>query len=302
MVSFAIQYQSTEGNLAVLASPLSRKATGKIPKFILGYDVKIQNPSAPVSKATVFQHAETLLSDIAIESKNEFPKPILFVAHSLGGIVVKEAISLSKASTGHLHRMYQATAGVCFLGTPHRGSIIANLGRIGYGLKQVLTLRPSNIRILELLQSHSEMLDRISKDFVEELPTKGMMVVDSVSSALGIPQETHCTIHSNHREMVKYRALEDPGFVRLSGVLRGWVESVKRKSRRKRPEPASQQVPPSAVTSSTGASGTTFLAANERRHAYLNGERDEHLIEGRVIESRSEIYQILTAVSLPQQP
>ena len=55
--------------------------------FTWGYDVDIDHPSA-----TVFQHAANLLSDLCdVRTPSEAEsRPLFFVAHSLGGIVVKD--------------------------------------------------------------------------------------------------------------------------------------------------------------------------------------------------------------------
>ena len=83
--------------------------------FTYGYDVNINHLSSPASQATVFQHAATFLSDLANERVSteavSYPigvlvhltykkllltsivqqsRPIVFVARSLGGIVVKD--------------------------------------------------------------------------------------------------------------------------------------------------------------------------------------------------------------------
>jgi hypothetical protein len=47
-------------------------------------------------------------------------RPIVFVCHSLGGLVVKKALSLSLISQRHAYRdISSATKGVVFMGTPH---------------------------------------------------------------------------------------------------------------------------------------------------------------------------------------
>lgn len=60
--------------------------------FTWGYDVDIDHAFSGTSTATVFQHAANLLSDLSdvrISSEAE-SRPLFFVAHSLGGIVVKD--------------------------------------------------------------------------------------------------------------------------------------------------------------------------------------------------------------------
>ena len=57
-----------------------------------GYNVDLRVSRGSTSTATVFDHARTLLSDLADVrvTEDERKRPIIFVAHSLGGIVVKD--------------------------------------------------------------------------------------------------------------------------------------------------------------------------------------------------------------------
>ena len=60
--------------------------------FTWGYDVDIDHVFSGTSTATVFQHAANLLSDLSdvrVLREAEL-RPLFFVAHSLGGIVVKD--------------------------------------------------------------------------------------------------------------------------------------------------------------------------------------------------------------------
>jgi alpha-beta hydrolase superfamily lysophospholipase len=61
-----------------------------------------------------------------IETEQLYEKPLLFVAHSLGGLVVKQALRTAADRRGQLlGRILDATQGVAFLATPNTGSELA---------------------------------------------------------------------------------------------------------------------------------------------------------------------------------
>src|SRR5437763_14967000 len=78
-----------------------------------------------ISKNTVSDIAMNLLVSLEAERRYERSWPLLFIAHSLGGIIVKETLWKSrKCETyqGHLHHIFEFTTGILFFGTPHNGA------------------------------------------------------------------------------------------------------------------------------------------------------------------------------------
>lgn len=205
--------------------------------FTWGYDVDLGKFLLPTSTMSVSQHAETLLSDLSDVRTTYRARStrIIFVAHSLGGIVVKRALCLSAISKTHLGEVLKHTAGVCFLGTPHRGARVASWGTLALDISKVF-LRQPNMDVMRSLKDNSEALQTISQDFGrlladrtfriysfrEEYAYHGIMIVDSFSSAVGDGHEDCSTIPSNHRDMTKFASITDTGFVRISGVLKNW--------------------------------------------------------------------------------
>lgn len=206
-----------------------------------GYDVNIDSLLSDTSKASVFQHAETLLADLVSLRVTEAAqkKPIIFVVHSLGGIIIKDALSLSKMEVSFFKEVFPATVGVMFLGTPHRGSKAAKLGKIAFELSRVF-LKDPNLKILRALEKDSEILERISRSFGyvlasgrikvhtfhEELKIQGMEIVESWSSTIGYLHESRSSLHANHRDMTKCSSADDINFIRISSILRRWVDEV----------------------------------------------------------------------------
>ena len=57
------------------------------------------------------------------ENNNALDRPLIIIAHNLGGIVSKQAILKSRDTPEmHLKNLYTMTKGIIFMGTPHTGS------------------------------------------------------------------------------------------------------------------------------------------------------------------------------------
>ena len=140
--------------------------------FTWGYDADIDRFGS-ASQSTIYQHAGSLLSDIADQREDSpcYRAPILFVVHNLGGIVVKAALNRSSATQGtRLKDITPSTFGVCFLGTQHRGSHSASLCRIAFEVTRVTTRWP-NTRLLRGLERNSETLEQIGDTFAQTMLT-----------------------------------------------------------------------------------------------------------------------------------
>ena len=63
------------------------------------------------------------------ETEDEKQRPILFVCHSMGGLVVKKALLVAHFPEVHYKNILDSTTAVLFLGTPHGGSDITALAK-----------------------------------------------------------------------------------------------------------------------------------------------------------------------------
>lgn len=69
---------------------------------MFGYDSKITKYMAGATNQNgIFSHAKDLLFGLSRERR--FDRPLVFVAHSLGGVIVKQ-VSQSRLSSAHLRR------------------------------------------------------------------------------------------------------------------------------------------------------------------------------------------------------
>ena len=141
------------------------------------------NSSAVFGASTTGVHgaAENLLNYLRIERKDNPDRPIVWVAHSLGGIVVEKAIITAYVSGEHFGGIHDATRGVIFFGTPHRGGHKATFGD---RLAKVVRALSGDVRnnIVEALRKDSMFAEDIDKDFVRRARALNLRVVSFIES------------------------------------------------------------------------------------------------------------------------
>jgi hypothetical protein len=128
-----------------------------------GYDSNIKHRlSGIVNKATVYDIAGDFLVSLEANRRQNPSRPVLFVAHSLGGIIVKETLRRSNRNSQlHVRKICDSTIGIIFFGTPHNGADPRNslhsfaerlVKAVGVQVnKQIVnTLLPSSERLKEL--------------------------------------------------------------------------------------------------------------------------------------------------------
>ncbi|KAF5658010.1 tetratricopeptide repeat domain-containing protein [Fusarium heterosporum] len=194
-------------------------------------------PSATPSPAVPHPQGLDVLSegtDPIVEQTSQ--RPIIFVTHSLGGIVVKSALIHSDAARqGALLEQGSiklSTYGILFMGTPHQGGNGVQLGHILTNVASVFVA--TDDRLFKQLERDSEWLLQqlgqyapLSGEFVtkfayEEYPTsvalgKKILVVPRASAVVtGQADAEPIVIHADHKNMVKFPSGQDVGYITVS--------------------------------------------------------------------------------------
>ncbi|KAK4031660.1 kinesin light chain [Parachaetomium inaequale] len=209
-----------------------------------GYDAYVVRISV-ASANRLIDHATNLLTKLTTDRclQNASSRPLIFVAHSLGGLVCKEAILLSRNNPeSHLRGIFHCIKGVIFMGTPHRGSWMADWAKIP--ASAIGIVKSTNRSLLEILETNNQYLESIQFRFSAmlrqqrergrllevtcflealPLPVAGQVVCKESAILEGF---TCITIHANHRNMVKFSSAEDSGFQMLLGELIRWESQV----------------------------------------------------------------------------
>ncbi|KAI0018108.1 hypothetical protein F4780DRAFT_540142 [Xylariomycetidae sp. FL0641] len=199
---------------------------------------------------TLSDQAENLLVDIS-RVRTGTKRPIIFIAHGIGGVLVKEALvtaALSRIYGSHaeLANVYPRTIGCIFLGTPHGRSGKRSLGECAATTALISPNAPSP-SLLRALKESSPILENqhstfvlMSRDirvicvrekamttipampeFLKEAPnadiSKGTMqlMVPKDAATYDNFNVTKEDFPTNHMDLVRFRGRDDPGYIRL---------------------------------------------------------------------------------------
>jgi triacylglycerol esterase/lipase EstA (alpha/beta hydrolase family) len=133
------------------------------------------------NSAIAFSSSEAMLEDKSMELINRLSmkrssvaigstRPIVFVCHSLGGILVKRALILAheRSSDIHYRSLLDNTKAIAFLGVPHRGADAAWWATFAANSLKGATLgMTTHTALVKDLEKASPTLATISKQFVD---------------------------------------------------------------------------------------------------------------------------------------
>ncbi|OAL44043.1 ribonuclease-like protein p/mrp subunit [Pyrenochaeta sp. DS3sAY3a] len=255
---------------------------GLLPQYVknsriltFGYNAAVAAILGKTSSDRILQNAQTLVAELVADRELEgaSQRPIIFVCHSLGGIVVKRALAYSASRTSelvqHLHSIFVSTYGILFMGTPHNGSNKAVLASIGS--RMINALAPSKVvdtesQLADALREGSEVLQNITDMFVPlmknfriyffweqektSLGTTLSYIVEENSAAPILDNTERAGLPYGHRDMVKFEHQNSPGFrlvvaaiIRYSRdasgvVTQRWTQATKMLNTKRRNEAA----------------------------------------------------------------
>ncbi|KAF8857571.1 hypothetical protein BDZ45DRAFT_744234 [Acephala macrosclerotiorum] len=199
-------------------------------------------PAFENTTAGIIEHARTLLSALIEirEVDNDDNRPLVFIGHSLGGLVIKQALILAQDETLYMS-IYNSLRGVIFFGTPHQGSSLAAYATVLTRIPLIFANKPSP-KLLEALRRDSRALKKLTDDFrkhhgrrpynvvtfYETRTMKGMkkLVVESSSALLTPPNEVptfeeQIPADATHRDMCRFASRE-------SAIYKNALRSIKR--------------------------------------------------------------------------
>ncbi|KAL9627016.1 MAG: hypothetical protein Q9204_006869, partial [Flavoplaca sp. TL-2023a] len=186
--------------------------------------------------------ATTFLGELVAERAlaGAFNRPIVFICHGFGGLLLKRALALSYSrlgkSTERLRSIYVSTYAILFVGTPHQGMPKSAL-RFAHA--------PHNAESSPFMSSlviGSEMLDEVADQFMpimkqyrvfnfweelqSEVDSTMTYVVDRDSAAPNWADTEQCGIRSPHSGMLKFDSARDSGYMVITEALARYTRSA----------------------------------------------------------------------------
>ncbi|KAJ2996179.1 hypothetical protein NUW58_g1058 [Xylaria curta] len=212
-----------------------------------GYDASpalFLSNGAPLA---IQRSAECLVQELYADRKlsNALERPIIFVCHGLGGIVVKKSLIYSSmrtaAKVGHLWDQFVSTFAILFFGTPHdhtRRSSWQALDKSSSSSPRLNMLHrdrlsqstgEDEIFFQPITAEFSPIMKQFHLFFFwEELRTAwghdSKYIVDPSSAVIDADNTEKAGIHATHSRMIKFNSEAMPGF-------RTVVEAIQRYSR-----------------------------------------------------------------------
>ncbi|SFI56003.1 ABC-three component system protein [Caulobacter sp. UNC279MFTsu5.1] len=108
--------------------------------YSAGYDSSVFSSFMKGGGASLADRATILLDRLA--SRPSRGRPILFITHSLGGLIVKQMLRKSLDASSERHKAIgRSTVGVIFIATPHQGAEFAKAVNRIIGLATTKTIR-----------------------------------------------------------------------------------------------------------------------------------------------------------------
>ncbi|KAI1423348.1 hypothetical protein F5Y12DRAFT_798577 [Xylaria sp. FL1777] len=203
-----------------------------------GYDSHITHWfKGPAMQLDIDQYGEGLLNAMEACRRDDPHRPLIFIVHSLGGLILKDALRRARSSSEERFKhVYNSIKGLLFFGTPHRGGSYVELGLT---VRRIAALAGFNandkvLRSLSFDGTHARILREefalVLKDlnprlfiFQEGLGVSGFgplsgKVVEDFSSALDVGEQKE-TIVANHINMCRFNGEDDDGYVKVKGAL-----------------------------------------------------------------------------------
>ncbi|KAJ2899241.1 hypothetical protein MKZ38_003341 [Zalerion maritima] len=212
---------------------------------ILSFGYNADFMSLTATKFNITEFANILLSQMKFGRHQDGSPlqlgkfPIMFVTHSMGGLVFKKAYILGFNNPNY-QDIIRNVCSVIFLATPHSGSKLAGILNSFFAA----TLQTPKPYVADLEQ-RSHLIQDINEQFrnyenrlriVSFFETQGttvgpkkIIVVDKDSAVIGYGNEIQIPLEADHHTVCKYPSINHPNYVSVRDVIQYMVAEFKLK-------------------------------------------------------------------------
>jgi pimeloyl-ACP methyl ester carboxylesterase len=195
-----------------------------------GYNSGLKTQSAPNFKDAATSLLLAILDSpfIAPTPWNGGSTPLIFVGHSLGGLVIKQACVISHQNP-KFRQVADRISAVIFLGTPHRDAETAPM------LSRILTLAGASSTVVTDLLLQSPDLQRINITFKHHAAKLSLfsyqetrpvyygihhgIIVDKPHAVMNLTNELCDSMDAGHLDIARYASRQDPSYKQIKNVL-----------------------------------------------------------------------------------
>ena len=209
-----------------------------------GYDAHFAERQAS-NTSTIIDFAKQLLYRLKFHTQaqdsNLGQVPIIFVVHSMGGLVAKQSYLLGLGDPQY-RDIIDNLCSIVFLATPHRGSdfsVILNrilsVSMFGHHPKQYIDeLKRNSVSLQSINEQFRHVFGNLAivSFFETQETTIGatkVLIVEKDSAILGYSGEISMSLEADHHSIVKYKTREDPSYVIVRDMLLSLAERFRRK-------------------------------------------------------------------------
>ena len=202
-----------------------------------GYKVDVLSTAGEFSSDRILSLALTLVADLNADRDliNAIDRPIVFICHGLGGILVKRALAFSNTSRAkqveHRRSIFTSTYAIMFLGTPHHGMESAALeaksqGRPSDNLSEfTLSLKRGSQILQDIHDQFSPLSKRFSmylfwEQLESDLGSSRGLIVSEDSAAPSWDNVERAGIYATHSGMSKFTTANQAGFKLILSACR----------------------------------------------------------------------------------
>ncbi|KAI1419905.1 hypothetical protein F5Y12DRAFT_788680 [Xylaria sp. FL1777] len=209
-----------------------------------GYHTLHSGNQPVASQPDLFAHVNDLLRDLGSlrHGGGVQQRPLVFIAHSLGGVIVKEVLREAESSnTQNQQDILSSTAAIIFFGCPHRAVEQVPLADTVVSMAEAsLSIRTESSALSALCGVNNTRWVGAQESFVRlwhyfnftvktYQERQGGSNNRVESSKLGDVREDAESLPANHRTMCHFNSANDAGFKSLSRILQGIVKDERSK-------------------------------------------------------------------------